>query len=70
MSGLQALLENTGNDESAAMHSQTGITVGHEALLGCEDGNLHNAPEVFAISTNCHQRPGRVHQGLPVQNLG
>jgi len=64
MSGLHALIANTGNDESATMHGQTGVTVGHEDLLGCEDGNLHNAPEVFAISTDCHQRSGRVHLGL------
>ena len=61
MSRLHALVANTRSDESATMHSQTSVTVGHEDLLGCEDGNLHNAPEVFAISTNCHQRPGRVH---------
>lgn len=61
MSGLGALIANAPNDESATMHGQTGVAVGHEDLLGCDDGNLRNAPEVFAISATCHQRPGRVH---------
>jgi hypothetical protein len=57
MGNGHALVADTTDEQTATMHGEPGVTVRHEDLRICEDGNLHIAPEVFAID------------GPPVTNL-
>lgn len=51
--------DDTLDEQSSAMESETSITVSHEDLRFREDGYLHIARGSSRVS-GCHQRPGRV----------
>src|SRR5262245_33673977 len=53
------LLTNPLHEQQPAVERQAGVTVTHEDLLDCGDGNPHSTRRSSLTSTR-HQRPGRV----------
>ena len=58
-SNRHALLTDTADQQTATMHSQTSVTVRHEDLRACGDGNPHSIGGLRFTSTR-HQPHDRV----------